>query len=269
VLETLVRIAAEAAVLVEAVYERPFAVEYKGPQDPVTEADRRANDLICERLAAEFPGIPVVAEESPEESFAEFRSAPDVFFVDPVDGTNEFIERRPEFVVMIGLLQGDRATHAVIHAPVLGTAWAGEVGRGAVLLERSGARTGIRVSQQALLSEARLVGSRSHRSPRLDGVLASLGVRETYPLGSAGLKGAEVARGAADAYVAPFYGGKRWDVCAADALVCAAGGQLTDAFGDPIDYRGPSLSNDRGVVASNGHLHDGLLSRLASLRAEA
>jgi 3'(2'), 5'-bisphosphate nucleotidase len=130
-LDVLVRIAAEAAAVVAEVYEQPFEVEYKGPRDPVTIADRRANALIVERLEREFPGTPIVAEESEPESFAGFRDAPTVFFVDPVDGTNEFVEKNPEFVVMIGLLEGRTVTHGVIHAPMLGTAWAGAVGFGA------------------------------------------------------------------------------------------------------------------------------------------
>jgi 3'(2'), 5'-bisphosphate nucleotidase len=265
-LETLVKIAAEAAVVVQEVFETPFTVDFKGPKDPVTEADRRANDLICTRLAAEFPGVPIVAEESAAESFAEFRKSSDIFFVDPVDGTNEFIERRKDFVVMIGLVQGNRATHGVMHAPALDLAWAGEVGAGATLIEASGARSPIHVSERAEIAAARLVGSRSHRGPRLERLLAALGVAELIPMGSAGLKGAYVARGAAEAYVAPFYAGKRWDACAAEALVVAAGGRVTDAYGENIDYRAESLSNDRGVVATNGFLHDALLTRIAEIR---
>lgn len=266
-LETLVTIAAEAAVVVREVFETPFTVDFKGPKDPVTDADRRANDLICSRLAAEFPGVPIVAEESEVASFAQFRESSEIFFVDPVDGTNEFIERRKDFVVMIGLVQGDRATHGVMHAPAQEMAWAGAVGEGATLIDANGARTPIHVSDRAELASARLVGSRSHRGPRLERLLTALGVGELIPMGSAGLKGAYVACGAAEAYVAPFYAGKRWDACAAEALVVAAGGHVTDAFGDAIDYRAESLSNDRGVVASNGVLHDALLRRIAEIRA--
>jgi 3'(2'), 5'-bisphosphate nucleotidase len=266
-LETLVKIAAEAAVIVQEVFETPFTVDFKGPQDPVTEADRRANDLICARLAAEFPGVPIVAEESAAESFAEFRKSSDIFFVDPVDGTNEFIERRKDFVVMIGLVQGNRATVGVMHAPALNVAWAGEVGAGATRIESTGARSPIQVSQRTEIAAARLVGSRSHRGPRLERILGALGVQEHIPMGSAGLKGAYVARGEAEAYVAPFYAGKRWDACAAEALVVAAGGRVTDAFGEAIDYRAESLSNDRGVVATNGFIHDALLTRIAEIRS--
>ncbi len=267
ILDALVAIAAEAARVVKAIYATPFEVEYKGPADPVTLADRQANDLICERLQRDFPGIPIVAEESPVESFAGFRDSREIFFVDPVDGTNEFIERRPEFVVMIGLVQGDRPTHAVIHAPVFDEAWAGAVGDGAFRIGSDGARSPIRVSEVTTLAEARLVSSRSHRSERLERLIAALGVKGTVPLGSAGLKGVEVARGGAEAYVAPFHAGKRWDVCAAEAIVNAAGGRVTDASGTLLDYRGASLSNDLGVVASNGHVHDQLVARLHQIRA--
>ena len=101
-LETLLAIADAASRVVMEVYALPFAVDFKAPRDPVTEADRRANDLICDALAREFPGVPIVAEESAPESFAGFRDSERVFFVDPVDGTREFVEKNGEFVVMIG-----------------------------------------------------------------------------------------------------------------------------------------------------------------------
>jgi 3'-phosphoadenosine 5'-phosphosulfate (PAPS) 3'-phosphatase len=56
-------------------------------------------------------------------------------------------------------------------------------------------------------------------------------------------------------------------VCAAEALIVAAGGKVTDAWGVPFDYRTQDLSNDRGVVATNGSLHDSLLKKLSEYRA--
>ncbi len=267
-LEVLIEIAADAARLVADVYAKPFTVEYKGPRDPVTIADRQANELICERLERAFPGTPIVAEESPPESFAAYRDATMVFFVDPVDGTNEFIEHHPEFVVMIGQLEGGVATRGVIHAPVLGTCWAGTVGRGALRIEPNGERAPIHVTEVADLGSATVVSSRSHRSEKLERALGALGVRAITSMGSAGLKGAEVARGGVEAHVAPHYAGKRWDVYAADALVVAAGGVVTDAWGERFDYRAQGLSNDRGVVASNGLVHDAILARLRQYRGE-
>jgi 3'(2'), 5'-bisphosphate nucleotidase len=266
-LATVVGIAAEAAELVKSIYEKPFSVEYKGPRDPVTEADRAANELICQRLELAFPSVPIVAEESAPDAFAGYRDAERVFFVDPVDGTQEFILKNGEFVVMIGLLEADAPTAAVIHAPATGTAWAGLVGYGAFELSASGERRPIHVSSTAELGRARLVSSRSHRTPELERTLSALRASEIIRQGSAGLKGARVAIGDVDAYVAPHYAGQRWDVCATDALVRAAGGKVSDASGRPIDYRAESLTNRDGLVASNGLLHDAILEQLAQTRA--
>ena len=265
-LSTLVGIAAEAAELVFRIYQTPFRVDYKGPRDPVTEADRAANELICARLETAFPGTPVVAEESPPERFANFREFERVFFVDPIDGTREFVQKNGEFVVMIGVLEGDRATASVIHAPATGIAWVGLLGYGAFELGPDGSRKPIRVSSTTELGESRLVSSRSHRTSELERVLAAVAAREVLQQGSAGLKGALVARGEAEAHLAPRYAGQRWDVCPTDALVCAAVGRVTDAHGNAFDYRAASLSNDTGVLASNGLVHDAVLERVESTR---
>lgn len=265
-LRTLDRVAREAAVLILEVYATKFSVDFKAPRDPVTEADRRANELICERLSKQFPNVPIVAEESEPETFAEYRKAERIFFVDPLDGTREFVARNGEFVVMIGYVEGPRAAAAVIHAPESGISWVGELAGGAYRIDAQGAQTPITVSAVGALGDARIVGSRSHRNPALEQALNALGARELVALGSAGLKASVVAHGAADAYVAPHYAGKRWDACAADALIHAAGGKLTDSRGDLIDYRSERLDNDRGVVASNGLLHDAIIEKLERAR---
>lgn len=265
ILEQMLAIAAEAAVLVKDVYDKPFSVQYKGPADPVTEADERANELICRRLAEAFPGVPVVAEESPEERWRTFRASERIFFVDPVDGTREFVARNGEFVVMIGLVEGKRATHGVVHAPDRDVVWAGEVGRGAFEMDRSGARRPLRVAQVESLTQASVVSSRTHRSPLLERALEHLAPERVLSLGSAGLKGVAVARGEADVYMAPERAGCLWDACAPDAIVQAAGGVYTDAFGTLIDYRADRVENERGIVAANPTLHDRVVERMKTL----
>jgi 3'(2'), 5'-bisphosphate nucleotidase len=264
-LDNLVAISFEAAELINEVYRTPFTVELKGPGDPVTSADLRANEHICRRLGELYPGVPVVAEESAPERFSEYRTAERVFFVDPLDGTTEFVARNGQFVVMIGIVEGTTATAGVVASPSQGIAWAGEVGGGAWRIDQNGVRGKIQVSDVTELGAASFVASRSHRSAVLERALTSLAGRETRNVGSAGLKGAEVASGVADGYVAPGRVGKRWDACAIDALVTAAGGRFTDQEGRPFDYRADDLANVRGLVATNGHLHPVVLERLAQL----
>src|SRR5207249_4214944 len=92
--ETALRAARAAAELVAAVYDRGFAVDWKGQDDPVTEADRRANELLVSTLRREFPSDAVCAEESDlMESAREAARGGRCWFVDPLDGTREFIRR--------------------------------------------------------------------------------------------------------------------------------------------------------------------------------
>jgi 3'(2'), 5'-bisphosphate nucleotidase len=71
-----------------------------------------------------------------------------------------------------------------------------------------------------------------------------------------------VAAGSADVYFQPGHAGQRWDTCAPEAILVAAGGVATDAYGQPIDYSGPELRNTRGFLATNGKLHPKVLELL-------
>jgi 3'(2'), 5'-bisphosphate nucleotidase len=260
-LTAALQIAREAAAIVLRVYATPFAVDYKGADDPVTLADREANALIVSRLLTTFPGIPVVAEESDPSAYEGFDAAPAVWFVDPLDGTREFVARNGEFGVMIGLAEKGRATAGVLVAPALRRIFAGAVGIGAFELDGD-LRRPLHVSGVGSIGQARVTVSRSRRTPALDLVLDRLAPLSVTPFGS-GVKGALVAAGEADVYLQVGRAGLRWDACAPEAIVVAAGGAMTDAEGAPIDYASRVLENTRGLVATNGVLHEAVLRALA------
>ena len=255
-------IAREAADLVMRVYAAPFEVDYKAKDDPVTRADREANDLACERLARSFPGVPIVAEESDPSRYADFAGADSVWFVDPLDGTREFVAKNGEFAVMIGLAEGGRATAGAIVAPAWGRAFVGVVGQAAWEVAGDGSRTPIHVSSTESLRTASFVVSRSRNPEGVKALVAAMGARESVPRGSSGLKGLLVATGAHDVYLQPGNAGMRWDACATEALVRAAGGECTQEDGSRIGYGGPDLVNARGLLATNGRLHEAVLRAL-------
>jgi 3'(2'), 5'-bisphosphate nucleotidase len=263
-LDRLAHIARDAGSGILRIYQSDFQVDYKGPGDPVTDADREANTLICARLAAEFPGAAIVAEESAAEQYAGYRQHSRVFFVDPLDGTREYVAKNGQFVVMIGLVDGDVPTLGVVYAPTTGILWCGERGVGAFRVEADGSERPIRVSDVAEPEQARITVSRSRRSDRLKQTLQQLGARQVVPMGSAGLKGALVAEGDVDAYLALGVAGKFWDACAMDAIVSAAGGRVSDLQGKALDYRGGELELTHGVLAANPILHDAVLRKLGA-----
>jgi 3'(2'), 5'-bisphosphate nucleotidase len=265
--EVALRAARAASEVILRVYAEEFAVEYKAKDDPVTRADREANALIVQHLARAFPGVPVVAEESPRDAYEGFAASEQCWFVDPLDGTREFVAKNGEFAVMVGLAEKGRATVGVILAPAWGRAFVGVVGEGAWEAADDGSLRPIAVSPCADVAAARFVVSRSRAPERVAGFVASLGAKPPRPHGSSGLKGVIVATGEADVYLQPGRAGMRWDACATDALVHAAGGKLTDAHGEPLDYRAEDIENSRGMVATNGRLHAVVIEALEQRRA--
>jgi 3'(2'), 5'-bisphosphate nucleotidase len=252
-LDRVLAIAREAGEGIAKVYAGSFEVEFKGEDDPVTRADREANTLICAELARAFPGVPIVAEESEAASYAGFSRAPAAWFVDPLDGTRDFVARNGEFAVMIGLAEAGRSVLGVLVLPAFERSFVGAEGIGAFEVAAGGARTPIRVAQRKALAGARVLVSRSRRVPEAEAKIAALGL-VAVPCGSAGVKGAKIACGEADLYAQPGNAGQLWDSCAPEAIVRAAGGQWRTGSGEPFDYARERLVNDRGIVAGNDSL---------------
>lgn len=269
-LRILCDIAREASALVMKIYATDFAVEMKGPADPVTQADREANELICAALAKAFPEAAIVAEESApgdEAELARLVAHERVFFVDPVDGTREFADKNGEFAVMIGLAERGVATVGVVAIPVTGQTLFGRVGLGAFrdsdafrAEHGEGTVERLRVTDLADPKRARAVVSRSHKSQKLVPILERLGVTNEITVGSVGLKVARVVTGEADLYVHPTRGAKKWDACGPAAILHAAGGRFTDLDGNPIDYAEAALPLDLGIAVTNGALHDQVIA---------
>lgn len=263
-IEEVIRIARRAGEVVRAVYATPFTVEMKGPNDPVTRADREANELICSALAASFPGDGILAEESVPDDKAEvarLTGKDRVWFVDPLDGTREFTDRIGEFAVMIGLAVKGRAALGVVMTPVDGVVLAGRVGTGGAAFaeEEGGARRPLAVSQVRDPRQATIVVSRSHRPPIVDAIIPALGISRVVPCGSVGVKISRLVLERADLYVHGNVGAKRWDTCAPEAILVAAGGHFSDLAGAPIDYASADLRLSTGLVATNGALHEAVL----------
>ena len=241
-------LALEAGRILMQIYETDFSVQYKGATDPVTEADRLANDFLVAALRKRFPDDGVVAEESPDISDALRHGR--CWYVDPLDGTKEFVARNGEFAVMLGLAIEGRAALGVVYQPVTDKLYSGVVGSGAQL--RAGAQTrALRVSSQADPAKLRLVVSRSHRSSDIDKVAQRLGIAEERRSGSVGLKVGLIAEREADLYVHTSDKSSAWDACGPEAVVRAADGRFSDLNGDDFVYGGHDLRTARGILACN------------------
>jgi 3'(2'), 5'-bisphosphate nucleotidase len=267
VLTKLLVAARGASELVMRVYaEKDVGEELKGPNDPVTRADKEANAYILAALGASLPSLPIVAEESDPSTFAGFEKSRAVLFVDPVDGTRDFIAKNGEFCVMIGLAEEGRATVGVVLCPAFGGArrtYGAAEGIGSFLIGDDDSRTPLALSTVTELARVRCAVSRFHRSRNVDAKLSALACKELVPVGSSGIKGVLVANGELELYAHPSRGKvKLWDACAPEAIVRAAGGIFTDGKGRPFDYRGP-VEQGQGTLAAGAAVHAAALEKFA------
>ena len=261
--ETAAKIAREAAALVRGYHRKKIVIEAKAGNEPVTEADRAANALIVERLEAAFPADAILSEEIPDTGARLGR--PRIWMVDPIDGTSDFILGDTGFVVMIGLCVDGRPTVGAVAHPLSDKVFAGVVGAGAWVEDAAGARMALHTSSIERAPGIRLVASKTHRTQRIDRIKQALQIEDEINVGSVGLKIGLVTEAKRDLYV--YTGGrtKIWDTCGPEAVLCAAGGKMSDVDGNPLVYDREDLYNRRGIVASNGPLHPFVIETLAPL----
>ena len=238
-------------------------MEYKQGEEPVTAADRAASELIVAGLAEAFPEDIIISEEEPDDDRR--LTARRVWYIDPIDGTNDFVHERDGFAVMIGL--------AINHRPVLGSVYQPTADRlfyaasneGAWVHLSNGPPQPLNCSTVSDLQAARLVASQSHRTKQIDQVKTELGIRSEFNIGSVGLKLGLLALAERDLYVNPTPMCKTWDTCAPEIILHEAGGKMTDLRGAALRYDEKNPLRRNGMVASNSLLHDEAISKLAAL----
>jgi 3'(2'), 5'-bisphosphate nucleotidase len=262
-MEVAGQIAREAAALVRGYHGTRLVIQSKAGNEPVTEADHAASDLIVSRLRAAFPDDVILSEEIPDDGSR--LGKPRVWMVDPIDGTSDFIAGQSGFVVMIGLAVDGRPHVGAVAHPLSGKVYLGVAGEAAWVEGPDGARQALHTSSLAGPPNIRLVASKTHRTSRVDAVKRALGITDEMNVGSVGLKIGLVSEDVRDLYVYTGSRTKIWDTCGPEAILVGAGGKMTDLDGVPLVYDRPDLYNRRGIVASNGPLHPFVIATLAPL----
>lgn len=220
---------------------------------PVTIADKAAEHVIRERLAAEFPGIPVVAEELAAAGGLPVVTGPRFFLVDPLDGTREFVKGSTDYTVNIALVENGEPVAGVIVAPAKGMMFSG-AGESATrsTIEADGAvteRTAIRVRRREPGAPLAAVVSVSHMNDATRAFVEGIRVASASPVGSS-LKFCLLASGAADIY--PRFGQTmQWDTAAGEVILRAAGGVTLTPLGEPLTYGSGGCASGGGDAYRN------------------
>jgi 3'(2'), 5'-bisphosphate nucleotidase len=244
------RLALEAGAAILQIRARGFDVQRKADRSPVTEADRAAEAIIVAGLRAATPDIPVIAEE--EVAAGRITApGPQLWLVDPLDGTREFTSGNDEFAVNIGLVRDGVAVLGVVGIPAAGEVFLGILGRGA-WKRGAGGETKI-AARLPPVEGLTVVASRHHGDgAQLEAFLAGRTVARSLNFGSS-LKFCRLAEGVADLY--PRFGRTmEWDTCAPQAVLDAAGGTVRTLAGTPLRYGKPGWENPHFVCT--GRLAD-------------
>jgi myo-inositol-1(or 4)-monophosphatase len=225
-------------------------VSVKGPGDFVSAADRKSEKILVDELSKARPGYGFVLEESGR---VEGTDKSHTWFIDPLDGTTNFLHGLPVFAISIGLVRDGQIVAGLVYNPATGDLYVAEKGQGAYHNNRR-----LRVAARRELADS-LIGcgiphlGKAKEHPRfmadLEAVMAKAG--NIRRLGSAALDLCFVACGSYDGFWERNL--QPWDLAAGIIIVKEAGGFVTDADG------GAEMLAKGSICAGNEAIHRGLL----------
>ncbi|UCN00584.1 3'(2'),5'-bisphosphate nucleotidase CysQ [Sulfurimonas sp. SWIR-19] len=244
-LEEIVSVAKEAGEAIMQIYAKDFTIEYKDDKSPLTEADTKANEIICASLQTLYPNIPIMSEENKQTEYEVRKKWEYYWCIDPIDGTKEFIKKNDEFTVNIALIYKKTPVLGVVYAPAMDEIYKAKKGHGAF---KNNQKLPLHVNHTPK-EKLFVVASKSHLSPETQEFIDTLDAKEIKQVSKgSSLKLCMVAEGAADIYprLAPTM---EWDTAAADAIVRESG-KMTCSYKTqaPIVYNKENLLNPWFVV---------------------
>jgi len=244
------KVARKAAILageaiMEVYGEDDFCVEYKCDDSPLTEADKRANEIIVNMLKEKFSGYAILSEES--ENDARRIDSELCFIVDPLDGTKEFIKRNGQFTVNIALAYRNKCVMGVIYAPVTKELFFAAENYGSYCIIESLHPVKLSVSDRT--ENLRMVMSLSHSHPNEQKLIEKHNITEFVQMGSS-LKGCLIARGDAEVYYR-FNPTMEWDTAAMQIITEEAGAVFRQIDGTEMRYNRKNPTNEKGFYIIN------------------
>ena len=241
-LETGKIAAKRAGEVIRKFFKADYQIKDKSYKNPVTTADYEADKIIKEILMGSFSSYGWLSEETVD---SERRlSKEKVWVVDPLDGTKEFIEGVPNFVVSIGLVNCGVPVIGIIYNPISEQLFYAKKNFGAFLGEKK-----IHCVSELELRNMIILNSRSETKLGLWNDYKS-SFKKLKPVGSVAYKLGLTASGQADIF-ASLRPKNEWDICAGNCIINEAGGKLIDLHGNQRVYNSKETLIEPGLIAGS------------------
>jgi 3'(2'), 5'-bisphosphate nucleotidase len=248
---------------------QPFTVEEKGPEDFVTTVDRTLDYRLAAQFKIWFPNDGIITEENAQSIPVMQQGFSRLWLIDPLDGTEDFINGRPDYAIMVGLLQQSQPIAGWILRPESNQLFYGGPDWGLFTAQGLEPNHPLIPSMPPSPSEEYCPVLMGDRDQQQYGAVIQHIIPEAqfYTLGSFGLKVLEVIQGRAGLYV--YFNGrvKLWDTVGPLALAKTAGLICCDLTGNPLEFSLDALNPDtlahhQSIVIGWPHYVEALLPRL-------
>ena len=258
-LENLMDAVVLAGEKIREIYETDFEVKKKEDNSPITKADLESNKIL--RATLEKTRIPILSEESDDDKTRlESKKA---WIVDPLDGTQDFVNKTGEFTILVGLVENHIPVMGLVYLPIKKILYLAEREMGAFCYDLQKWEQ-ISVREVIDLKNCLALVSRHHLSGKEKEILDHLEITNTSTIGST-LKVMEISSGRADIYLTTTNKMSQWDTCASNCIISEAGGRMTDISGNELFYNTEAVKHENGLLVTNGFVHEKAVSKITKL----
>ena len=250
----------KAGEVIMKVYNTKFKIETKDDKSPLTEADKKANEIINGFLKG--TSIPIISEENRQIDYSKRKQWNTCWIVDPVDGTKEFIKRNGEFTVNIALVESGKPKLGVIYVPAFKKLYFADVKKHQAFCSDLSSHdspieevmsSAVRLTGKTPSNIIEVVGSRSHMNQETLDFIENIklsGKEVNIVSKGSSLKFCLIAEGKADIYPR-FAPTMEWDTAAGQAICNAVGlDVISEATKAPLLYNKENLQNPWFVVSN-------------------